>query len=121
MSHIVTVRATKFTDRQALREAVRRLKDAAIIGEQMFHLFSRRIKGLGIQLSGWQYPVVVGEDGTIAYDNFGGHWGDQAELDRLVQAYLVEKTKIEARLQGHVVEESVCENGDVVIRMSAAL
>jgi hypothetical protein len=53
------------------------------------------------------------QSGELAYDNFEGHWGDPAELDRLKQSYAVEKTKIEARKQGRYVSEQVLNDGTV--------
>jgi hypothetical protein len=37
-------------------------------------------KGLSVSLPGWNYPVVIKEDGTIVYDNYHGHWGDIKQL-----------------------------------------
>ena len=31
--------------------------------------------------------------GAVRYDNFNGYWGDQAQLDRFLQAYAVEKSR----------------------------
>lgn len=119
MSHTVTVQATKITDRMALRAAVARLGTAAFAEGNRHTLFSGTYTGLGIRLRGWNYPVVVQENGSIVYDNFEGHWGHQTELDKLLQAYLVEKAKTEARLAGQAIDETVCENGDIVLRISS--
>ena len=41
--------------------------------------------GMIVQLPGWHYPVVVDTlSGTMQYDNYAGHWGDQQELDSLL-------------------------------------
>ena len=40
-------------------------------------------------------------------------WGEQQHLDALLQAYTVEKAKIEARRQGHGVTESQLSDGSV--------
>ena len=58
-------------------------------------------KGLPCKLPDWDYPAVANlATGELAYDNFNGYWGDRKELDRLLQAYAVEKCRIEARKQG---------------------
>jgi len=49
----------------------------------------------------------------IQFDNFGGHWGDQAKLDKFLQAYAAEKAKIEARKRGHSVTEQSLADGSI--------
>jgi len=116
MSHIVTVK-TKVTDTRALVEAAERMEGVRVLGEGSHRLYQGAVDGLGIQLPGWNYPVVVKEDGTVVYDNYNGYWGDIDRLDELMQAYTVEKVKSEAALAGRFVDETVCENGDVVLRI----
>ena len=40
-------------------------------------------------------------------------WGQQTELDKLLQAYAVEKAKIEARRAGTNVTEQALPNGSI--------
>ena len=40
-------------------------------------------------------------------------WGNQCEFDRLVQAYAIERTRLEARKQGHTVLETPLADGAV--------
>jgi hypothetical protein len=47
------------------------------------------------------------------YDNYNGHWGDPAQLNRFLQAYAVEKTKLESRKRGHTVTEHALQDGSV--------
>ena len=42
--------------------------------------------------------VVDTANGQVHYDNFEGRWGEQSQLDRLLQAYAVEKTRMEVRV-----------------------
>ena len=50
-------------------------------------------------MASWEYPVVVDPTARqIRYDNYDSQWGEQKQLDRLLQAYAVEKSKLEARL-----------------------
>jgi len=46
-------------------------------------------------------------------DHFNGHWGEQRELDRLLQMNAVEKAKLEARQRGHTVTEQVLGDGSI--------
>ena len=41
--------------------------------------------------------VVDTATGSAKYDNYGGRWGAQKEFDAFLQAYAVEKAKLEAR------------------------
>ena len=70
--------------------------------------------GSAFSLPDWRYPVVCDtQSGSVHYDNFEGHWGDQRQLHRLLQAYAVEKSILEARRQGHTVTEQSLDDGSV--------
>jgi hypothetical protein len=56
--------------------------------------------------------------GSVAYDNFGGSWGEQQELDKLLQAYAVEAARIEARKNGHSVTEQSLADGSIKLTVS---
>src|SRR5690348_13703325 len=104
MSHIVQI-ATELRDPQAVVAACRRLSLPAPVAGTA-RLFSGEAAGLLVRLPGWLYPAVVHvETGRVEYDNFGGVWGRQEHLDRLLQAYAIEKARIEARKRGHGVVE----------------
>jgi hypothetical protein len=51
--------------------------------------------------------------GQVRYDNYGGHWGEQSQLNRLLQAYSVEKARLEARRRGHTVTEQSLSDGSI--------
>jgi hypothetical protein len=112
MSHIVSIK-TKVTDPAALCAACRRLGLAEPV-QGTARLFSAQAAGLLIKLPGWQYPVVadVGS-GEVKFDNYSGAWGKQEELDKLLQAYAVEKAKAEARRVGHSVSEQALTDGSI--------
>ena len=112
MSHIVVIR-TEIRDPAALAAACRRLGlPEAVHGTAK--LYGGEATGLLVHLPDWRYPVVidVGE-GKIRYDNYAGAWGQQSELDRLLQAYAVEKARIEARRAGHSITENTLSNGSI--------
>lgn len=112
MSHIVTIQ-TQIKDVVALRLATNRLGlTEPVYGTSK--LFSNEATGWQIQLPQWRYPVVADvETGNLAYDNYEGRWGNQSELDRLMQRYAIEKASLEARRKGHTVLEQPLENGTV--------
>lgn len=112
MSHIVTVK-TQVKDPAALAAACHRLGLAAPT-QGTAELFSERATGLLVNLPGWLYPVVVDTQAAqIHYDNYSGAWGSQTELDRLLQAYAIEKARIEARNSSHSVTEQSLPDGSV--------
>ena len=117
MSHTVTIK-TQVRDRHAVDAACRRLRlDAPTQGTH--RLFGQEVAGYGVKLRGWRYPLVCKlASGELAYDNFGGHWGKQQEIDGFIQAYAVERAKIEARKRGHAASERVEADGSIVLTIS---
>ena len=116
MSHIVTI-ATKVRDPAAVRAACQRLGlDQPTEGTAQ--LFSGEASGLVVQLKDWRYPLVIDvQTGEVRYDNYGGAWGAQEQLDRLLQCYAAEKVKIEARKRGYTVSEQALENGSIKLQI----
>ena len=112
MSHIVTIQ-TEIRDPAALAAACRRL-GLDPPEEGTARLFTSEASGLIVHLPGWRYPAVIDTQARqIHYDTYGGQWGEQAELDRLMQAYAVEKAKLEARRAGHTVTEQALADGSI--------
>jgi hypothetical protein len=117
MSHVVTI-TTKVQDPAAIAAACRRLGLPAPV-EGTAHLYSGEAAGLLVQLPGWQYPAVIDPlTGQIHYDNFEGAWGDQAHLDRFLQAYAVERAKLEARTHGYTVSEQALQDGSIKVQIT---
>ncbi len=114
MSHTMNIK-TEMRDKEALLAACERL--GTRMEEGTFSLYASREKGLGVFLSDWSLPVVVKEDGTISYDNYDGEWGNITELDRLKDAYGLEKAAMEARKQGYSVFETTDEQGHLQLRI----
>ena len=89
--------------------------------QEAVRLFSSTAEGLAVNLPGWRYPLVCElATGTLHYDNFGGRWGDERELNRFMQAYAVEKTRIEARKQSHSVTEYLLADGSIRLSIQVA-
>ena len=117
MSHIVQIK-TEVRDALAVQAACQRLGlDAPVLGTVT--LFATEASGLLVRLPGWIYPVVFDtRSGQVRFDNYGGRWGEQVQLDRFLQAYAVEKTKIEARRKGHTVFEQTLDNGSIKLTVT---
>ena len=116
MSHIVTIQ-TKLHDPAAVAAACKRLGlDPPTEG--VAQLFAGSAAGLLVRLPGWRYPLVIDVlTGTLQYDNYGGSWGEPAHLDRLLQAYAVEKVRIEARAKGYSLTEQPLQDGSIRLQI----
>jgi hypothetical protein len=112
LSHIVKI-ATQLKDAEAVRAACRRLGlEEPTQGK--FRVFTTDVTGLAVKLPGWTFPVVCQPDtGQVQYDNYGGSWGQPAELDKFLQAYATEKAKLEARKKGYSVSEQQLKDGSI--------
>lgn len=107
----------RFATPSPLAAACRRLSLTEPVRETV-QLFSGQATGLAVRLPNWQYPVVVDiEIGAVHYDDFGGEWGEQRQLDRLFQAYAVERAKLEARKKGFSVNETALQDGSIKLQI----
>ena len=112
MSHIVTIQA-QIKDTTALLAACRRV-GLSPPQQGTARLFATEATGQIVQLPGWTYPLVIDtQTGQLHYDNYNGAWGAHSELSRLLQAYAVEKAKLEALRQGHSVVEQQLPSGSI--------
>ena len=112
MSHIVRIQ-TQVRDGTAVFAACRRRQLAEPVAGK-HRLFSSEVEGLAVNLRDWSYPAVCQlETGEVLYDNFGGRWGEQRELDQFMQAYAVEKARIEAHKRGHTITEQSLADGSI--------
>lgn len=118
MSHIVQVKV-KVRDLAALQAACRRMGL-----EQPVHgshdVFGVKVVGHAVSLPNWLYPVVFDlSTGEGRYDNYKGSWGEQSKLDSLLQAYGVEKSKMELRRKGFTPVETTRADGSIVLTVTA--
>lgn len=73
-----------------------------------------------VQLPGWRHPVAIdAKTGEAFYDNYGGSWGHQKELDRLKQHYAANVATRTAVRQGHRVQRVIAANGSIRLQISA--
>jgi hypothetical protein len=119
VSHIVQIQ-TEVRDPEAVRAAAKRLGlDEPIFGT--VRLFDAEATGLLVRLPGWLYPVVLDTStGRVRFDNYNGSWGDPKHLDAFMQAYAIEKAKIEARKKGHSVYEQPLADGSIKLVIQVA-
>jgi hypothetical protein len=118
LSHIVSI-ATRVKDAAAVRAACQRLGLPAPV-QGTTKLFSGAVTGMAVQLPDWQYPVVADlATGQLKYDNFQGRWGADVELSKFLQAYAVEKCRIEARTRGNSCTEETLADGSIKVVVQA--
>ena len=117
MSHVVQIR-TQVKDPVAIRAGCDRLKLAEpVYGKTK--LFSSTLTGWAVTLPEWRYPVVCDVDsGELAFDNYEGRWGERNRLDEFLQAYAVEKAKLEARKKGYSASEQTLADGSIKVSIS---
>jgi hypothetical protein len=116
VSHIVSI-TTEIRDAEAVRAACSRLGLPTPV-EGTTRLFSGEATGLAVQLPDWKYPVVCElSNGSVQFDNYSGAWGKQGQLDGFLQAYAVEKARIEARRHGHSVTETELQDGSIRLQI----
>ena len=119
MSHVVEIK-TQVKDVAAVQAACRRLK-LPEPQHRTVTLFSAKVTGLAVHLPEWQYPIVCDTaTGEVKFDNYGGMWGKQSHLDQFLQAYAVEKAKLEDRRQGHSVSEQLLTDGSIRVQIAVA-
>lgn len=119
MSHIVQIQ-TEIRDLASLQAACDRLSlPRPVFGETK--LYSTSPIGWAVQLPDWRYPIVCDlTTAQLAFDNFAGRWGVESQLHKFLQAYAVERAKLEARRQGHSVQEQLLEDGSIRLQIAVA-
>ena len=116
MSHIVTIK-TEVRDQAAVAAACRRLALPEPV-QGTAQLYGGQATGLLVRLPDWLYPAVIDTaSGQIRYDNFDGAWGDPKHLDRFVQAYVVERSRIEARKKSYLTTEQSLADGSILVEI----
>lgn len=117
MSHVVTIKC-EIRDPAAVRAACQRLGIPQPV-QGTHRLFTSSATGLAVVLPKWRYPAVCDvSTGQVHYDNFKGHWGDQATLHQFLQSYAVEKAKIEARRRGNTCTEQQLADGSIKLTIN---
>ena len=111
MSETVSV-SVKLRPNEALQRAVEKMH-GQIIGQGEHKLFQTSETGFAFSLPGWEYPLVIRESGTLAFDDYKGHWGDRETLNELQQEYALQVAESQAQAMGLYYERS--ENHHVTV------
>ena len=116
MSHIVTVK-TEVRDQAAVAAACRRLALPEPV-QGAAEIYSGNVTGLIVRLPDCLYPVVIDTTtGQARYDHYEGCWGDEGHLHRFLQAYVVERSRIEARKKSYLTTEQSLADGSILVEI----
>jgi hypothetical protein len=86
VSHTAKISST-MTDHAAMAEACIALGMVPPTHETVRFFDGRQVTGTAIRLPGWQYPVVISEDGELTFDDYNGHWGKPQHLEAFRMQY----------------------------------
>ncbi len=104
-SHTVKVKCD-FRDHDILAGAVRGM-GGEVLGKGTHNLYSsNKATGFGFTLPNWKFPLVAEEGGQLAFDNYGGSWGNPADLERLKTEYVIATAEQAAMAQGWMTERN---------------
>lgn len=119
MSHIATVKVM-IKDLQALEAVCRELGIPVEVRSRKVKMYSGEIQAAAtLRPPGWTYPVVVQADGSVKYDNYGGRWGKQDQLNRVLRRYSERVAVSQARRMGLSVRRHEQPDGSVVLSLRA--
>ena len=111
MSHTMNIQAS--LKDMAIVELVCQKLGVKISEVKDHKLFNTTERGRAIQLEGWRYPMVIKEDGSVAFDNYNGSLGKTELMSEFRAHYGIEAAKSAARKAGYSYYETVEENGDL--------
>ena len=83
-------------------------------------IYASQKTGAALKLTGWTYPVVIAEDGTLYYDHYHGAWGNPDALRDFCQEYTVQTSLQDLQMAGipaYVSGTEVTDAGQVVTRI----
>ena len=117
MSHVTRVK-TQLKNLEILEKACRALKIPFRCGAHRIRLYSgTAVAVASFELPEWRYPVAVEADGSLAYDNYNGGWGEVMHLNRLKQEYVFQAASEFAVRQGGTVSREHVADGTQRIRV----
>ena len=114
MSHTVTIKA-QFKDESAILAAAKELGlPVPVRGNAKLYDGVTTKNTLNLRLPGWTFPVAINtQTGEAQFDNYKGTWGEQKQLDRFTQTYVIHKATMAAKAKGYTVARQPQKNGSV--------
>jgi hypothetical protein len=105
------------TDHAAMAEACIALGMVPPTHETVTFYDGRQVTGTAIRLPGWQYPVVISEDGELTYDDYGGAWGKPQHLEAFRMQYTLAGIR-QAMGGTHAIETETLPSGELYVRLT---
>jgi hypothetical protein len=102
MSHTVKIKV-EMRDRLMLEKVITQVR-GTVLGDGVHRLYQGQEQGFGFNLPDWKYPIVLKENGELAFDDYNGSWGDRKNIDSLKERYAIEAAKAAAEAQGWLTE-----------------
>lgn len=110
MSHTITTQI-ELRNIAALDSAVESMH-GQVIGHGTHELCSTEETGYGFRLPNWYLPLVARTNGTLAYDDYRGKWGNVKDLEKLKGLYATAAARLAAEAQGYMCQDV---NGELLI------
>ncbi len=113
MSHVTKLKL-RINNFDCLRAALERIKGSSFLGTTTVDYYNTRRRGVAFELPGFVYPITIDKDTNELYaDMYGGQWGDQQQLDQLMQYYAAECAKSFAAANNYSYQEQTLEDGKI--------
>src|ERR1017187_5533002 len=104
MSHMALLKGN-YTDRAAFERAACAMM-GSVCPVHLVGSIAGRIVLTAIKLPNWVRPIGLCDDGSLAYDDYHGAWGDVADLELLRLEYLCQVAQAAAEQQGWQCERT---------------
>ena len=118
MSERITVKST-YTNHDLVAKTCKQLNLPAPIYGKTALYDNVQIEGLQVKLAGWNYPVVINNDGSSVYDNYKGAWGDEAKLHEFRNQYVENAVCEAATHAGYAVEDRYETEDSITLMLTA--
>jgi hypothetical protein len=117
MSHIATVK-TKIKDLGILEEVLKQQNIDLLRKQHQVELYSNSVQAIAsFRLPKWKFPIAVKADGSIAFDNYKGKWGNQTQLNKVLQAYSRKVVMKQAKRMGMTTTTKTGKDGSLVMTL----
>lgn len=108
MSHTTRITGVLMTDPDARAAAALAMGMVPPTRETVRLYDGSAHEGTALRLPGWQYPMVIKDDGTAVLDNYNGRWGSMDVFDQFCQQYTLAVAMYDQEYRTEVLE-----NGDL--------
>lgn len=90
----------------------------SVMAKRMIYVTSK--VGAALKPTGWAYPIVISEEGSLHYDHYNGQWGNPELLQEFTHEYTTQLNLQDLQMAGmsaYVAETQRNSEGQVVTRI----